>query len=222
MDWTKIIMEKPEILVTVLSGFLLPLILVWLNNFYNLKSKSREKELEHRFNAKEELLKQEKSVYASLSKMLFDVQQLHVSLSGSSVDEDCINRCVSKFDDSITKYHEEISNNLLYMSSEVINDIYRFYSKLSDLKISLKEYNNSKNFEMAHVLVYYYSSQLADNLIDLQDRLLKKRSGLQIEFDRTKQQMMRYCCGSEPPKELFDKFLKLQKQLNPSFKMEKT
>jgi len=222
MDWTKVILEKPEIVVTVLSGFLLPIVLVWLNNFYNLKLKSKEKELDQKFNANEELRKQEKAVYASLSKVLFDVQQLHVSLSGSCIDEDCINRAVAKFDESITKYHDEISNNLLYMSSEVINDIYRFYSKLSDLKINLKEFNNSKNFEMAHVLVYYFSSELAEILIDLQDRLLKKRSSLQIEFNRAKQDMMKYCCGTKPPQELIDKYLILQKQLNPSFEIEKS
>ena len=221
MDWTKIILEKPEIIVTVLSGFLLPIVLVWLNNFYNLKTKNREKELDQKFNANEELRKQEKAVYASLSKVLFDVQQLHVSLSGSCIDEDCINRAVSKFDESVTKYHDEISNNLLYMSSEVINDIYRFYSKLSDLKINLKEFNNSKNFEMAHVLVYYFSSELAETLIDLQDRLLKKRSNLQIDFDRAKQDMMKYCCGTKPPQELLDKYLTLQKKLNPTFEIEK-
>ena len=149
----------------------------------------------------EEFRQREKSVYASLSKVLFDVQQLHVSLSGSCVSKNCINDAVSKFDKSVTKYHEEISNNLLYMSSAVIDDIYRFYSKLSDLKINLKEFNDSKNFEMAHVLVYYFSSELAEILIDLQDRLLKERRWIQIEFDRTKKtkKMMKYCCGTKPP-----------------------
>jgi hypothetical protein len=221
MDWTKIVLEKPEIIVTVLSGFLLPIILVWLNNFYNLRLKNKEKELDQKFNANEELRKQEKAVYASLSKVLFDVQQLHVSLSGSCIDEDCINRAVIKFDESATKYHDEISNDLLYMPSEVINDIYRFYGKLSDLKINLKEFNDSKNFEVAHVFVYYFSSELAGILIDLQDRLLRKRSNLQIEFDRTKQEMMKHCCGTEPSQELLDKYLVLQKQLNPTFKIEK-
>lgn len=49
MDWNQLMIEKPELLITVLSGFLLPVILVWLNNHYNLRSKSKEKELEVRF-----------------------------------------------------------------------------------------------------------------------------------------------------------------------------
>jgi hypothetical protein len=213
MDWYKLITEKPEIIITVLSGFLLPIALVWLNNHYNFKSKNKEKELDIKYNSKEEIRNQEKSVYASLSKILFDVQQLHVSLSGTCIDENCINNSVSKFDESVTRYHEEISNNLLYMASEVIDDIYRFYGKLSDLKISLKEFNDSKNFEMAHVLVYHYSSELAEILIDIQDRLLKRRSDLDIEFDRTKQEMMKYCCGRKPPKELLLKFEELQSKI---------
>lgn len=220
MNWTELIMGKPEIVVTVLSGFLLPIILVWLNNFYNLRSKNKEKELDAKFSAKEELRQQEKSIYASLSKILFDVQQLHVSLSGNCIDENCINDAVSKFDNSITKYHEEISDNLLYMSSTVINDIYLFYGKLSDLKINLKEFNNSKSFEMAHVLVYLFSSELAEIVTDLQEKLLKKRIGLQIEFDRTKQKMMNHCCGTKPPPELIEKYHTLQKQLNPTFEIK--
>ena len=214
MDWIKLFTEKPEIVVTVLCGFLLPIALVWLNNYYNLKGKNKERELDAKFNAKEELRKQEKAVYGSLSKMLFDVQQLHVSLSGSCVDENCIKDAVEKFDKSVTKYHDELSNNLLYMSSPVINDIYLFYNKLSDLKLGLKDFNDSKNFEMAHVLVYFYSTELAKILIDIQDRLLKTRTDLNIEFDRTKQEMMMYCCGTKPPQELIDKFQKLQGGLN--------
>lgn len=183
-----------------------------MNSYYNLRSNSKEKELEIKFNSQEDLRKQEKSVYASLSKILFGVQQLYFDLSSSCVDEDCINNAVRRFDASVTKSHEEISNNLLYMSSLVIDDIYRFYNKLSDLKISLKDFNSSRNFEMANVSSYTYSSELADIVIDLQDRLLKKRSDLAIEFDRTKQEMMKYCCGRKPLQELLESYYQFKEQ----------
>ncbi|NIK93105.1 hypothetical protein GZ212_13155 [Mangrovimonas sp. CR14] len=219
-DFIELIKTKPEIVVTILSGFLLPIVLVWLNNYYNLKSKSKEKELDKKFNADSEIKNQEKAVYASLSKILFDVQQLHVSLSGTCVDKDCINNAVEKFDKSVTKYHEEISNNMLYMSSKIIDEIYRFYSKISDLKITLKEFNDNKEFDMAHVSVYFYSSELAEILIEIQDRILKKRTELQIEFDKTAQEMMTYCCGRKPPKELYEKFMKLIKETKPDISDE--
>lgn len=208
--------EKPEILVTVLSGFLLPIILVWLNNRYNLKQKDIEKQLELKYSTKNDLKNQEKAVYSSLSKILFDVQQLHVSLSGTCIDENCINNAVTKFDASITKYHEEISNNLLYMPSKVIDKIYKFYSKISDLKITLKGFNDSKNYEMAHVSVYLDSTELAEILIDIQDFFIQKDEILKKDFDKTQQEMMKYCCGSKPPKELFDKYLVLLKQSKPN------
>lgn len=211
----KIILEKPEILVTILSGFLLPITLVWLNNYYNIRSKTKEKALEADFNSKEEIRSHEKAIYASLSKILFDVQQLHVALSGTCVDKNCITDALKKFDESLTVYHDEISNNLLYMSSNVINEIYRFYSKISDLKISLKEFNDSGNYEMAHVSVYVSTTDLAEIVMNVQELLISKKKELQIEFNKAQQEMMRYCCGSKPPKELFDKYLDLLKQIKP-------
>lgn len=208
--------EKPETLVTILSGFLLPIILVWLNNRYNLNQKDKEKEIELKYSMKNNLKNHEKSIYSSLSKILFDVQQLHVSLSGTCIDQKCIDNAVTKFDESITKYHEEISNNLLYMPSKVINLIYKFYGKISDLKISLKSFNDSKNYEMAHVSVYLDSTELAEILIDIQDYFIQKDEVLKKDFDKTQQQMMKYCCGSKPPKELLDEYLILLKQTKPN------
>ena len=187
-----------------------------VTNWNARKQKRVEKDLELRYNSKEDLRNQEKAVYAALSKILFDVQQLHVELSGTCIDEDCINKAVEKFDKSVTKYHEEISDNMLYMPSKIIDDIYRFYKEMSTLKIRLNDFNSSKNFQMAHVLVYYSSQKLAKVVIDIQDRLLKKRSDLEIEFDRTQQEMMLYCCGEEPPQELLEKYQKLLSAIESS------
>ncbi|TAF76454.1 MAG: hypothetical protein EAZ53_04165 [Bacteroidetes bacterium] len=211
-----LLIDKPEILVTILSGFLLPVILVWLNNYYNLKQKDREKQLDVKYNTQSEQKNQERAVYSSLSKILFDVQQLHVSLSGTCIDKNCIENALTKFDTSVTKYHEEISNNLLYMPSKVIDLIYKFYSKISDLKIALKEFNNTKNYEMAHVSVYMDSSELAEILIDIQEYFILKDDKLVKDFDKTQQEMMRYCCGRKPPQDLFGKYLVLLKQIKPN------
>lgn len=206
---------KPEMIVTILSGFLLPIILVWLNNYYNLKSKSREKQIDEKYNVEKEIKTQEKSVYSSLSKILFDAQQLHVALSGSCVDRNCIDEAVTKFDVSITNYHQEISNNLLYMPSVIINLIYKFYGKISDLKISLKEFNDTKNYAMAHVSVYLYSADLAETLIEIQEKFVSKNDALVKDFDRTQQEMMKYCCGRKPPKDLFNNYIELITQIKP-------
>lgn len=207
--------DKPEILVTILSGFLLPICLVWLNNYYNLKSKSKDKELEIEYNSKEEILRSERETYASLSKILFDVQQLHVSLSGNCIDSNCIADAVKRFDANVNKCHEEISKNLLYMPSNIINEIYRFYSKISDLKISLLEFNDSKNFSMAHVCVYDFATEIGETLIDIQEKLLDGKDILKKKFNKTEQQIMKYCCGRKPPEDLLEEYLKLLIELKP-------
>lgn len=216
-EWLEIILKNnPGLLTIILTGLLLPIGLVWINNRNTRKIKELEKELDEKYKVKDDLKTQEKSVYASLSKILFDVQQLHVSLSGSCVDKNCIENAIIKFDSSLTKYHEEISNNLLYMPSAIINNIYEFYSKISDLKITLKEFNDTKNFEMAHVSAYMYSTELAEILITIQDLMVSQNALLKKNFSKTQQDMMKYCCGRKPPKELVDKYVVLLKEVKPS------
>lgn len=168
--WFQILLENnPGIGTIFITALLLPLFMLWLNNRHQRKMKELEKELDVKYSSTEDLRLQEKRVYASLSKILFDVQQLYVALSGSCVDKDCINNAVKRFDESITKYHDQISDNLLYLSSEVINKIYTFYNQVSDLKIDLMELNDNNNFEMAHVCVFQSSENLANTVIDLQE-----------------------------------------------------
>jgi hypothetical protein len=223
--------KNPTLLITILTGLILPLGLVYLNNRNNIKLKTIEnkllletkkldKELDEESKKGEIIKGQERMVYASLSKILFDVQQLHVSLSGTCIDKNCIDKSLEKFDNSISKYHEEIANNMLYMPSRVINQIYDFYSKISDLKVSLKEFNDLKEYEMAHVSVYMHSIELSEILIDIQAEFISKDEKLKSDFDKSAQEMMKYCCGRKPPKEDFEKFMDLYKKVNPNLTNE--
>ena len=215
--WLELILKNnPGIITILFTGLILPIGLVWINNRNSRKLKELEKQLDEKYKSKEVIKNQEKAIYSSLSKILFDVQQLHVELSGTCVDKNCIEQAITKFDSSITKYHEEISNNLIYMPSEIINKIYKFYGKISDLKISLKEFNEAKKFDMAHVSVYMYSTQLAEILIDIQESLIAQDEVLRKKFDKTQQQIMKYCCGKKPPQDLLDKYIALIKEAKPS------
>lgn len=214
--WFEILIENnPGLFTVLITGLLLPLGMLWLNNRNTRKITELEKQLDEKYSNKETAKSQERAVYSSLSKILFDVQQLHVALSGSCVDKNCIDTAVTKFDTSITKYHEEISNNLLYMPSIIIDNIYKFYSQISDLKVSLKDFNESENFEMAYVSVYAYSTELADTLINIQELLIAEDIELKKNFDKAEQDMMRYCCGRKPPKEVIEKYINLLKKMNP-------
>lgn len=210
-----LISEKPEILISLSSGVVLPIVLIWLTNHYNLKQKNKEKELEFKYNDLNDLKVQERLVYSSLSKILFDVQQLHVALSGNCIDNNCIDNALTKFEDSVARCHGDLSKNLLYMPSKVINLIYQFYSKISDLKIKLKEFNESEKYEMAHVSVYVDSQDLAETLIEIQELIVKKNNNTISDFDKTQQEMMKYCCGRKPPQDLFDQYITQLKAMKP-------
>lgn len=207
----KLVLEKNPGLVNIfLTGLLLPFGILFLTNRNNRKMKQIEKNLDLQYKSKEDIRSQEKKVYASLSKILFDVQQLHVSLSGTCVDTNCIVDSLKRFDQSVSRCHDEIADNMLYLSSTAINLIYQFYSKIGELKIQLQELDKRKEYDMAHVTVYYSSPQLADSLIDIQDLFTSQRSDLKVQFNRAHQQMMRYCCGDEPPAELKKRYEELR------------
>jgi hypothetical protein len=208
------ILEILKILIPLLlTGIILPLSLVGLNNSHNRKMKELEKNLELKFKTKDDVRDQEKRVYSSLSRILFDVQQLHVSLSGTCVDTSCINDSLKRFDESVNKCHENIADNMLYLSSDSINFIYDFYNNIGQLKIQLKELDRKKEYSLAHVFVYYSSQNLADILIQIQELFISQRSDLKVEFNRLKQENMRNCCGQRPPKELEEKYVKLKAQI---------
>lgn len=216
MTFLDFLFKNPSIIPLILSGFFLPLILVRMNLKSNEKLKKIEKEIESKHRTNEDVREVEKAVYASLSKILFDVQLLYVALSGSCIDKNCLEEAVKKFDESIVKYHGEIASNLLYMSSGIINLIYKFYGKISDLKIELKEFNESENYQMAHVAVNIGSVELASIVIEIQGTFVEGNKYLENKFNKTQQEMMLYCCGRKPPKELFDQYVLLLKQIKPN------
>jgi hypothetical protein len=205
--------NNPGLVNIILTGVFLPLGILWLTNRNNRQLKRIEKNLELQYKTKDDIREQEKKVYASLSKILFDVQQLHVSLSGTCVDTSCINDALKKFDNSVSKCHTDIADNMLYLSSDSINLIYDFYNTIGKLKIQLQELEKQKEYRLANVTVYYYAQNLADTLIQIQELFISQRSDLKVEFDKLRQEKMRYCCGQEPPKELKEKYEKLRTEM---------
>jgi hypothetical protein len=201
-----IIENNPGLVNIILTGVLLPLGILWLSNRNNRQLKRIEKNLELQFKTKDDIREQEKRVYSSLSKILFDVQQLHVSLSGTCVDTSCIIEALNKFDISVSKCHSDIADNMLYLSSESINLIYDFYNTIGQLKIQLQELDRQKEYNLANVTVYYSAQNLADTLILIQELFISQRSDLKVQFDKLSQEKMRYCCGQEPPKDLKEKY----------------
>ncbi len=198
-DTLRMILDKnPGLLNILLTGVMLPMGILWMTNRYNKKMRETEKTIDLKNNSKEDLREQKKMVYSSLSKILFDIQQLHATLSGTCNDPDCITNAVKKFDESVSKYHGVISNNMLYLSSSAINQVYTFYRQISQMKTELAEINELKSFEMAKVSVFYSAQALANTVIEVQEIFVKERSDLKVQFDRTQQEMMKQFCGAPP------------------------
>jgi hypothetical protein len=205
-DTLRMLLDKnPGLLNILLTGVFLPLGILWLTNRYNTKLRKNEKSLDLTNNSKEDLREQKKLVYSSLSKILFDIQQLHASLAGPCNDSACITYAINEFDKAVAKYHGVISDNMLYLSSAVINQIYTFYRQIGEMRASLRTINEQKAFDLANVSVYYSSQVLADTIIEVQAIFIKERSDLKVQFDRTQQQMMKQFCGIPPNEEMKQK-----------------
>jgi uncharacterized membrane-anchored protein YhcB (DUF1043 family) len=192
---------------------MLPLGILWLTNRHSRKQKEADKSLENKFNTREGQRHQEQIVYSSLSKILFDVQQLHSTLSATFSNDGYIADAIKKFDGSVAKYHGDISNNMLYLSSPVINLIYKFYNQVNELKRELTELNEVKAFDVASVSVYNSSQGLAETVIQVQELFIKELSILKVHFDKTQQEMMKNFCGSPPPDTLMEKYRSLKQSL---------
>jgi hypothetical protein len=216
-DTLQLLLDKnPGILSILFTGVLLPLGILWLTNRHNRKQKESEKSLDIKYNSKEDLRHQKRMIYASLSKILFDLQQLHTSLSGSAIDSDYLIDSVKRFEGSVSKYHGDISNNMLYLSSPVINLIYQFYSQINELKIELRELSLLKETDMARISVFYYSQDMADTLIEVQEVFVRERIDFKVQFDKAEQGMMKKSFGPLPAGAVKEKYEQIKQTLSLS------
>ena len=208
---TLLLDKNPGLLNILLTGVMLPIGILWLTNRYNRKMRESEMTIDMRTHSKEDLRAQKKMVYASLSKILFDIQELYSSLNAESQDDVGLAEAIKEFDESIASYHQVISDNMLYLSSSIINHIYTFYRQIGEMKLGLKEMSEHKAYDMVPISLYYSSQSLADTVIGVQEIFVKERSDLKIPFDRTQQLMMKNFCGS-PPSDALKKKYELIKQ----------
>ena len=204
---------------------ILPIFILWLTGRQSRRIKqleqgfdidkfSKTKELEQTFTSNREKRDHEKIVHSSLIKILFEVQKLHIALSGNCVDYKCLDEATANFKDSFTKYQGIISDNQIYLSSGITNLLYSFYKTLGQLMIEVQEIQQAKNYELAIVPVYDYSQQLADKIIDIQEAFISKRTDLTTEFNKIELTDFKSCCGQQPPDHLRKKYYSLKHQLD--------
>jgi hypothetical protein len=204
---------------------ILPIFILWLNGRQTRKNKqvdqkyeidkfTKTKELEQSFASNREKRDHEKIVHSSLIKILFEVQKLHISLSGNCTNFKCLEDATNNFKEAFSKYQSIIADNQIYLSSGITNLLYSFYNTLGQLMIELQDIQEAKNYDLAIVPVYDYSQKLADNIIDIQELFISKRADLTTDFNRIELTDFKACCGHQPPKHLRSKYYLLKNQIN--------
>lgn len=217
-----ILKNNPGIITTVVTALFLPIILLVVTNSQTRK----QKDMDQKFEIEKEKLKrqielgidpentkkiQENLVYSSLIKILFEVQKLHIELSGNCVDYKCLEKAVDSFKPKFSQYQEIISENQLYLRPKVTNDLYDYYQTLGNLLIEIKEIEIEKKYELANVAVYFHAQQLATIILRIQNGLSEIRKDLNYEIKNEDLMNFVNCCGRPPKKQDIEQY----KKINP-------
>ena len=200
----KLIENNPNVLGTLMSVFLVPVAIVFLNNRHqrNIKMvemesqmalKKLEKELDQKDNKHKSAESQEDLTYAALTKILFDVQMLYADLSVPSCNDLCVNDSLTKFRNKLYEHQSEIANNQLQLSPKIIDIIYKFYRLISNLTIDLIN-NKDKSLNISLRCVSGYSEKLADTVIEYQKEILIQRHK-EVPVELNNMVNFRSCCG---------------------------
>jgi len=219
----ELVIKILDTLKVIGPSVILPIVILWLTNrntrknrkmdqIFELEKLEKNKSLEVDYSMEANRKKHQIVVHSSLIKILFEVQKLHISLSGKCADFDCIDTAVNVFQKKFSEEQAQIAEFQIYLSSNITNRLYKFYSLLGELLVELKEIKDSKNFEIAIASVYNYSVQLAEEVIEIQEELVKKRKDLKEEFDGLKIPNFTNCCGQEPPKEIQEEYERVTKK----------
>ncbi|GAA3595249.1 hypothetical protein Q4Q39_07320 [Flavivirga amylovorans] len=219
----KILEYNPGIVTTIVTALMLPILMLVITNWQT----RRMKRIEQKFDIEKEKLRkqielgidpensqklQENVVYSSLIKILFEIQKLHIELSGNcSVDYSCITKAVEKFQSKFSEYQEIISENQMYLKPKVTNELYDFYQNSGNLLIELKEIENDKKYELAQVSVYFHAQSLASIILRIQENLSHIKKELDYEIKQEEMGNFINCCGRKPDEKNIEEY----KKMNP-------
>ncbi len=210
-----IIKNNPGVVTTFITAFLLPIVMLLITNWQTIRLKkmdiSKEK-IALGLDVSSSSIKQENIVYSSLIKILFEVQKLHIELSGKcSIDFTCISKAVENFQIKFSEYQEIISDNQIYLKPKVTNELYGFYQELANLLIELKEIENQKKYDLAVVSVFSHSQVLANIILNIQKELSYIQKELKYKVKEEDMYNFIYCCGKKPNEADIQKY----REMNP-------
>ena len=123
----EILDNNPNIITTLITAFLLPIVILLITNKQTIKLKKIEYEKDKNTDIDFSKRKQENIVYSSLVKILFQIQKLHIELSSKCrINYNCITEAIEKFQEKFSEYQEVISDNQMYLEPKVTNELYGF------------------------------------------------------------------------------------------------
>ena len=171
----EIIIAAIDALKIIGPSVILPIFILWMTNRnarknreieqeFELKKLQKNKELDVDYSIELNRKKHHIIVHSALVNILFDIQKLHISLSGHCSDVSCIDDAMKEFQNKFTEQQAKISEYQIFLSSNITNRLYKFYSLLGELAVELREIKESKQFEIAIASVYNYSVRLAEEI----------------------------------------------------------
>ncbi|MBK7339686.1 MAG: hypothetical protein IPQ10_08730 [Saprospiraceae bacterium] len=219
----EIIIAAIDALKIIGPSVILPIFILWMTNRnarknreieqeFELKKLQKNKELDVDYSIELNRKKHHIIVHSALVNILFDIQKLHISLSGHCSDVSCIDDAMKEFQNKFTEQQAKISEYQIFLSSNITNRLYKFYSLLGELAVELREIKESKQFEIAIASVYNYSVRLAEEIIYIQNEILAKRKELNSDFNTLELPYFRSCCGQEPPDNIKQQYENIRKK----------
>jgi hypothetical protein len=207
---SELLKGNPGVVNLLISGLLLPVLILWLNNRQSRKIKELEslndlrrmkttREVEREQAMLERQQAHEDVVLSSLYKILFDVQRLHIDLSTHCVDYECIDRAVARFQASFEGYQGVISDNQISLSSTVTGHLYRFYQSLAQLLIEIQDLKGANRPDLALVSVSQHSEALSNEVINIHEAFVQARPSIAKNFKKKDMKEVSLCCGASPP-----------------------
>lgn len=202
-----LINSSPGIGNILFTAVLLPVIILLVTNRHQKNMKEVEVNLDLDKERLLSLYSHEDKTYGALTKILFDIQMLHVELSKPKCEKTCIINGLGGFKTELIKNQSEISESQLKLAPVLIDELYKFYKIVSDLIIELSVIEDSNSHNHGKACVSNHAQELSECLLNYKRIVLKNR---EQEMTETMPNF-RNCCGHNVSKteiEEYSNFIK--------------
>lgn len=165
---------------TILSAVFLPIIILVITNRNNVNLLGQQSSTQRQDELAELMFRYEDEAYSSLVGILFDIQMLHVELSQSGCDEKCIDKALEEFIPKLKEKQAVVARHQLSLDSVLVDQIYSFYNRISEMIIHLSELKNDFSPSLVRACVSHNANMLATNLINFKKVVFSGRSQSQL------------------------------------------